>query len=129
MAQIKFFGLTDRLRPRRETLSTVVHSCVMDVLGLPAGKRAHRFFYLEPEDFLMPEGRSDNYTIVEILMMQGRSKETKKRLIKVVFERLKRDAGIAEQDIEITILEAAPENWGFRGLHGDEASLPYDVRI
>lgn len=77
----------------------------------------------------MPEGRSDNYTIVEILMMQGRSKETKKRLIKIVFERLKRDAGIAEQDIEITILEAAPENWGFRGLHGDEASLPYDVRI
>src|SRR6478609_1022151 len=129
MAQIKFFGLAQCLRPRREQLSAVVHSCVMDVLGLPAGKRAHRFFYLEPEDFLMPEGRSDNYTILEIQMMQGRSKETKKRLVKLLFERLREDVGIAEQDVEITVLEAAPENWGFRGLHGDEASLPYAVKI
>lgn len=101
----------------------------MDVLGLPTGKRAHRFFYLEPEDFLMPEGRSDNYTIVEIQMMQGRSKDTKKRLIKLLFERLTQEVGIEAQDVEITILEAPPENWGFRGLHGDEASLPYQVKI
>jgi len=129
MAQIKFFGLAHCLRPRRTSLSVATHACVMEVLGLPAGKRAHRFFYLEADDFLMPEGRTDNYTIIEIQMMQGRSKETKKRLVKLLFERLRQDVGIAEQDVEITILESAPENWGFRGLHGDEASLPYQVNV
>jgi hypothetical protein len=37
--------------------------------------------------------------------------------------------GIAAQDVEIVIYEAPAENWGFRGLHGDEAALSYKVRV
>jgi 5-carboxymethyl-2-hydroxymuconate isomerase len=129
MAQIKFYGLSHVLAPRRKKLSDTVHACVMEALGLPAGKRAHRFIRLEPEDFLMPEGRSEAYTIIEIQLIQGRTKETKKRLVRLLFDRIAAEVGIAVNDIEITLLESAAENWGFRGLHGDEASLPYSVRI
>lgn len=129
MAQVKVFGVAERLIPRRSALSEVIHRSVMDVLGLPAGKRAHRFFPLASEDFFMPEGRSLDYTIVEVSMMSGRTVETRKRLVKTLFERIHAEVGIVPMDLEICISESPPENWGFRGLHGDEAQLDYAVRV
>lgn len=129
MAQVKFYGLEEQLSATRVRLSETVHRCVMEVLGLPKGKRAHRFFGLEREDFLMPEGRTDSYTIVEIAMMSGRSTATRKRLVRMLFEQIEKEVGISQTDLEICIMESPPENWGFRGLHGDEASLPYEVEV
>ena len=37
--------------------------------------------------------------------------------------------GIAPQDVEICIQESPACNWGFRGLHGDEATLNYFVKL
>jgi len=129
MAQVKIFGVAERLTPRRAALSDVIHACVVEVLGLPAGKRAHRFFPLAAEDFFMPADRSADYTIIELCMMSGRSVETRKRLVRSLFDRVHADLGITPQDLEVCILESPPENWGFRGLHGDEAQLGYAVRI
>jgi len=128
MAQVKFFGRRSALEPRRQALSQTVHGVVMEVLGLPPGKRAHRFFPLDDADFVMPEGRSPAYTIIEVLMMSGRTVETRKRLVRRLFDALERELGLLPQDVEICLIESPPENWGFRGLHGDEAALPYDVR-
>jgi phenylpyruvate tautomerase PptA (4-oxalocrotonate tautomerase family) len=37
--------------------------------------------------------------------------------------------GISPQDIEITIFETPRENWGIRGLPGDELALGYEVQV
>ena len=58
MSQIKIYGLGCRLAPIRDQLSNVIHSCVMDALGMPKDKRAHRFIALAKEDFMMPGGRN-----------------------------------------------------------------------
>lgn len=101
----------------------------MDALGMPEDKRAHRFIPLDSENFLMPGGRTDNYTIIEISMMSGRTKETKKRLIRLLFDHIEAEIGIQPQDIEICIYESPPENWGFRGFHGDEVQLNYKIDV
>ena len=129
MSQIKFYGLDQHLTQYRLGLSDTVHRCIMEVLGLPSGKRAHRFFPLSRDDFIMPECRSDAYTIIEIQMMSGRSVETRKRLIKLLFERIEHELKIAPNDVEICIIESPPENWGFRGFVGDEVELTYKVNI
>jgi hypothetical protein len=129
MSQIKIYGLKTSLEPIRDTLSDTIHRCVMEALGLPADKRAHRFFPLERENFYMPSGRTDAYTIIEISMMAGRSVETRKKLVRLLFDRLRDDVGIAEQDVEICIYESPSENWGFRGHHGDEVKLTYQINI
>ena len=41
------------------------------------------------------------YTIIEIVMFEGRSTTAKKRLIQLLFERIHRQLGIAVDDIEI----------------------------
>jgi phenylpyruvate tautomerase PptA (4-oxalocrotonate tautomerase family) len=129
MAQIKIYGVAERLIPRRAALSDVIHDCVVQVLGLPPGKRAHRFFPLATGDFVMPSDRSLDYTILEITMMSGRTVETRKRLIRTLFDQIEARLAIAPQDLELCISEVPPENWGFRGLHGDEAVLDYRVRV
>tara|TARA_B100001971_G_C18233794_1_gene565732 strand:- start:1743 stop:2132 length:390 start_codon:yes stop_codon:yes gene_type:complete len=129
MSQIKIYALRDHLTKVREPLSDVIHSCVMDVLGLPEGKRAHRFIHLSREDFYMPEGRTDAYTILEISMISGRSKESKKKLVSTLFDRIENLVGVNKADLEICIYESPGENWGFRGMHGDEVRLPYNIKI
>jgi len=129
MAQIKIYGIGTHLDPIKANLSNVIHSCVVDALQFPADKRAHRFFPLDASNFFYPAGRTERYTIIEISMFEGRSIETKKRLIWLLFERIQAEFAISPQDVEITITETPKHNWGFRGSPGDEIALNYNVEV
>lgn len=129
MSQIKIYGVTENLLPIRNELSNVIHSCVMDALGLPEDKRAHRFIAVDSDNFFMPSGRSNAYTIIEIAMIEGRTVETRKKLVRLLFERIEAELGIAPMDVEICIFESPACNWGFRGMHGDEIALNYKVEV
>jgi phenylpyruvate tautomerase PptA (4-oxalocrotonate tautomerase family) len=61
-------------------------------------------------------------------MFAGRSVETKKALIRLLFVRLGA-LGIGPADLEITIQEAPRHDWGIRGLPGDELGLAYRVEV
>ena len=129
MAQVKIFGLAHSLNPIKKKLSDSIHSCIVEALNFPHEKRFHRFFPMQPEDFSFPDDRSEQYILIEISMMEGRTVETKKRLIRLLFERVGAELGIAFADIEITIYESPKCNWGFRGQTGDEIALNYKVEI
>ena len=98
-------------------------------MSYPPDKRFHRFIALAPEDFIFPADRSANYTIIEISMFAGRAPETKKALVRLLFANIEASCGITPQDLEITITETPKENWGIRGLPGDELSLNYKVNV
>ncbi|MDQ3524791.1 MAG: tautomerase family protein [Chloroflexota bacterium] len=110
-------------------MSDTIHSCLVDALGLPESKRFHRFFPMDSDDFIYPADRSEDYTIIEISMFSGRSTETKKRLIRLLFARIEATVEIDPQDVEITIFEAPASDWGIRGRCGDELALNYDVEV
>lgn len=127
---IVIFGIREKLNPIKAELSDVIHNCMQLVLGMPEDKRAHRFIPMEKEDFYYPGGRSDAYTVIEINMMAGRQAETQKKLIKSLFREIENKLSISPVDIEITIKEQAPHQWGFRGMTGDEANdLKYKVNV
>jgi phenylpyruvate tautomerase PptA (4-oxalocrotonate tautomerase family) len=131
MAQIKIYGIEQALRPRREAVSAAVHRSVMAALQYPEEKRAHRFLYFEPEDYLYPpaEGRSDDYTIIEISLFEGRSVAAKKELVRLLFENLEAEAGLTRVNVEITLTETPRHNWGLKGVAGDELTLDYQVDV
>ncbi len=127
---IVIYGIKEKLNPIKARLSDTIHSCMQSVLGMPEDKRAHRFVPLDREDFYYPGGRSDAYTVIEINMMAGRLPETQKKLIKALFDKIETDLSISPTDIEITIKEQQPYQWGFRGMTGDEAKdLKYKVKV
>jgi len=84
MAQVKVYGVKERLIPVRERLSATIHECVVDA---------------------------------------------RKKLIRLLFDRIRDDIGIAHQDLEICIHESPAHNWGFRGMHGDEVRLNYKIDV
>ena len=55
--------------------------------------------------------------------------DTKKRLIRLLFERIEAELKILSQSVEITITETPRHNWGFRVLPGDEIALNYKVEV
>ena len=127
---IVIFGIREKLNPIKAELSDVIHNCMQSVLGMPEDKRAHRFIPMEKDDFYYPGGRSDSYTVIEINMMAGRQAETQKKLIKTLFQEIENKLLLSPVDIEITIKEQAPHQWGFRGMTGDEANdLKYKVNV
>lgn len=129
MVQVKITGCADQLNPIKASLSETIHSCLHDAIGTPENKRFQRFFPIQPENFYYPNTRSNQYTIIEIFMFEGRSVAVKKKLIRLLFERIEQQLNIAAQDIEIVILDVPKHNWGVRGVPGDELVLNYVVEV
>lgn len=129
MGQIKIYGLREHLTPIRTRVSDTLHGCVVDAFQYPENKRAQRFFYLDQEDFFYPEGRSSQYTIIEISLFEGRSVSAKKHLYQLIFDRFERELGISPNDIEITLTETPLHNWGIRGKPADELMLDYKIVV
>jgi phenylpyruvate tautomerase PptA (4-oxalocrotonate tautomerase family) len=127
MVQVKVTGRAESLNAVKAELSDMIHSCLQEAIGTPENKRFQRFFPLEPDNFYYPPDRSAQYTIIEIVMFEGRSVAAKKQLTKLLFERIHQQLGIAIADIEIVMFELPKHNWGIRGLPGDELVLDYVV--
>jgi phenylpyruvate tautomerase PptA (4-oxalocrotonate tautomerase family) len=129
MAQIKIYGRKKALKNVKSRLSDTIHDVIVEVLKFPREKRFHRFIALDEHDMIFPDDKSDSYTIIEIMMIRGRSEETKKQLIKTLFQEIEKEVGIAMNDVEICIIESPACNWGFRGKCGDEIVLNYKVEV
>ncbi|MBD2384460.1 tautomerase family protein [Cylindrospermum sp. FACHB-282] len=129
MVQVKVYGLVDQLNPIKSKLSNLIHTSMIEVLQISQEKRFQRFISLDKSDFYYPTDRSQNYLIIEISMFDGRSVETKKQLIRRLFQQINEQLQISVDDIEITIFEIPKSNWGIRGLPGDELALNYKVQV
>jgi phenylpyruvate tautomerase PptA (4-oxalocrotonate tautomerase family) len=81
------------------------------------------------EDFTWPASASPHYTVIEISLFEGRVIETKKRLIRLLFERICGSFDRSPNEVEITLTETPRHNWGFRGEPGDEIGLTYKVDV
>ena len=129
MVQVKIYGLKTPLMAHADLLLAAIHNAIVEALVYSPEKKFHRLIGLEKSEFIYPADRSENYTIIEISMFEGRSIEAKKSLIRLLFANIEREVGIKPQDVEITIDETPKQNWGIRGLCGDELALGYKVDV
>jgi len=129
MAQVTIYARRRCIEAGRAAISDAIHGAVMAALAYPAEKRFHRFIALDAEDFIYPEDRGEEYTIIEVSMFDGRSESAKRALIEQLFARLDAEAGIPPQSVEITITETPRVNWGIRGVNGADLALGYRVDV
>ena len=129
MSQIKIYAHHKTIAQFRDQLSQAIHQALVESLNYPIDKKFQLFIALEPDNFIYPNDRSENYVIIEISMFEGRSSATKKRLIQTLFCKIEQHCGISAQDVEITIFETPKSNWGIRGKNADELNLNYKVNI
>ncbi|MGW2092955.1 tautomerase family protein [Promicromonospora sukumoe] len=127
MAQVKVYGNRSVWGERRAEVSDALHEALVRTWQLPAEKRFHRFLLLDDGDLVAP--RSDAYLVVEIVCFTGRSREAKRALIATLYDDVAPHLGLSADDLEIVILESPRENWGIRGVPGDELALSYRVEV
>jgi phenylpyruvate tautomerase PptA (4-oxalocrotonate tautomerase family) len=129
MAQVIVYGHREAIDLRREVLSSAIHQAIVIALEYPPEKRFQRFIALDDEDFIHPDDRGSDYTIIEISMFEGRSESTKRRLVTELFSRVEAEAGIDPHSVEITIIETPKVNWGIRGMNAADLALGYTVEV
>ena len=130
MPTAKIFALRKVMDPIKTKLSDAIHESVSEVLKFPQEKRLQRFFPMEEEDFRYGSvDRTEKYTVIEITMFEGRSVETIKTLINMIYQKVPEATGIPRSDIDILINELPRYAWGLQGSIGDEQSLGYSVSV
>ncbi|WP_027578916.1 tautomerase family protein [Bradyrhizobium sp. Ai1a-2] len=106
-----------------------VQRALLTSLNIPDYDRDIVLDVYESYQRIIPTGRSNRYTRVEITMFSGRSLDAKKALYRAVVENLK-VLGVPPSEIKIVLIEIPPENWGLReGLPASEIDLGFKVNV
>ncbi|MFV2143235.1 MULTISPECIES: tautomerase family protein [Isoptericola] len=127
MAQVKIYGNRSVWGERRAQVSDAVHAALVGAWQLPEGKRFHRFLLLDDGDLVAP--RSEAYLVIEILCFTGRTAAAKRALVRAMYDDVAPALGLAEDDLEVVVVESPRENWGIRGRSADELELDYRVDV
>ncbi|MFD0771691.1 4-oxalocrotonate tautomerase family protein [Bacillus sp. CGMCC 1.60114] len=75
---------------------------------------------MDESDWFMPDGWEEEKVFIEFLILPGRKKETKAKLLKEITEQVSNILKIDKNAIIITLHELSLDNWGFKG--GQQAS-------
>ena len=70
---------------------------------------------MEEDLFEKSGSKTDRFTLIEITMFQGRTKEQKARIYEEITRELHAKLGIPPTDVFIVIHDPPNENWGFAG--------------
>lgn len=110
----------------KKKINDAIHESLMIHFNTKDWDYNQRTNEYSPEEWTIPDGRTDNYVLIEICVFPGRSKETKKNLYAEIVNRLEAIA-IMKEDVFIALQEQPMENWGIRGgIPADDVDLGYN---
>ena len=113
----------------KRAVCDAVHAAMKEALLIPEHDRHIRYIEHAPEDFQVPPGKTEDYTLVEITLFQGRSMDAKRNLYQAVVRNLG-SLGIAPEDVFIVLIESPTENWGVRGgVPASEVNLGFKIEV
>ena len=96
---------------------------------MPEGDRQIRYIEHKAEHFAVPPGKTENYTLVEIILFPGRSLDAKRILYRSIVRRFG-ELGIAPTDIFIVLNEPPLDNWGIRGeVPASEVDIGFKLNV
>ena len=113
---------------RHAELVAAIQRALIEGIRIPEHDRDIRILEYPAGTFYAPPGRGSNYSVLEISMFAGRSREAKARL----YAALQRELGafgLAEGDLKIIIHDVPFDNWGLRGKPADPAKLNFKVDV
>jgi phenylpyruvate tautomerase PptA (4-oxalocrotonate tautomerase family) len=113
----------------KRRLFDAVHTALMNAFKIPDHDRGQRLIEYRPENFEIPPGRGERFTIVTIEAFAGRSLDAKRALYREIVNGLQ-EAGIPKTDVFIVLKEIPMENWGLRGgIAGCDIDFGFQIRV
>jgi 4-oxalocrotonate tautomerase len=103
---------------RRRAISHAVHDAMVEALAVPAEDRFQVIAEHAAENFVVDLNylgieRSEQCVIIQITLNAGRTVEIKKNFYRTLADHLGRRAGVRREDVFVSLVEVAKENWSF----------------
>ncbi len=100
----------------RRALMEQIYLAMRESIAIPENDRFATITELEPENFnnsgsYADIDRSEDVVFIQITLNAGRSTEKKKALYAAIANRLKEDPGVRPEDVVISLIEVATEDW------------------
>ena len=129
MPLVKVSLLKGKSKEEKKALSDAIHAALMEAFRIPENDRNQRIFEFEPENFDVPEGKTSNYTLIEITAFPGRSLDAKRKLYQTIVQNLNK-LDIQQNDLLIVLKEPPLDNWGVRGgIPASEIDLGFKLDV
>ena len=109
----------------KKELLQVVHDALVLALEIEDDDRLQRLYELDAVNFERRKAKTDKFTLIELNLFPGRSKEVKRNVIKEITRLLGERLEIQASDVFIIIHEPPLDNWGFLGEQASELDLQY----
>jgi phenylpyruvate tautomerase PptA (4-oxalocrotonate tautomerase family) len=102
----------------KRTIADVVYEAMLDTLKAPVNDRFQVVTEHAPEDRIADESylgikRTPDCVFIQLTLNAGRSLEQKKDFYKSVADGLHDRLGLRREDVFISLVEVAKENWSF----------------
>ena len=115
MPLVKVEMIKGKSREYKTSVLDMIHIALVEALGIEEWDRFQRIIEIDKENFELPEGKTDDFMIIELTLFPGRSKEQKRLAIETITDKLNKELGIKNTDVFIVINEPPMENWGLAG--------------
>lgn len=130
MPLVKMYIREGKTGEYKNALLEGVRRALVNAVRIPESDRNQMLFELPPDGFSSSAGKTEESTVIEIIIFKGRSLEVKRALYKEIVECLSESPDIMDTDILIVLHEPPLENWGIRGgIPASEVDLGFKVDI
>ena len=99
----------------KKELLDAVHTALVNAIQIEEWDRFQRLYEIEDDFFERSESKTDKFTMIEITMFPGRTKEQKGRIYEEIVRELHIRLAIEPTDVFIVLNEPPNENWGLAG--------------
>ena len=99
----------------KKTVFDCIHEGLIVSFGIADWDRFQRIEEFDKPNWEAPEGKTENFMIIELTIFPRRSREQKKCAIEKISGLLSEKLGVAATDIFIVMNEPPFENWGMGG--------------
>jgi 4-oxalocrotonate tautomerase len=103
----------------RQTISDVVYAAMTDIANVPADDKFQIFTAHGDDELIYPKNGylgidySPGIIFIQVFWVAGRSTEVKKAFYARIAGDLHAKAGVRKQDVFISLVDAAREDWSF----------------
>jgi len=102
----------------RRALSDSIHRAMVETIGIPEQDKfqiitEHDADSLIYDPSYLGISRSDGVVLIQITLSAGRTLEVRKALFARIAERLRERPGVRPEDVFVSLVEVAKENWSF----------------
>ncbi len=116
-------------RGREMDLIDAVQSAFLTAIKTPEWDRDIIVELFDKNCRIVPAGKSERYTRIEIKLFSGRSLQAKRNLYQAIVKNLEL-LGVPNSEIKILLIEIPAQDWGIRGgVPASEVDMGYQIDV